>query len=398
MKRLRTLLASIRLPAISVLVALLVGAIVIMLSDLEVLGKIPQDPIGAIVLGAQRVYLAYTSLLMGAFGDPAKFGKALAAGGDPVLWAKAFRPITETLLASVPLMFVGLAVMVSFRTGVFNIGGEGQFMMGALGGTIAAVVLGSAGVPAPLAILGVVVAGAALGAAWAFIPGILKARVGASEVITTIMLNYIANLFIFFLLVNWDLIQREDHTQPISKALDKFVVIPKILPIEALRLHLGFVVALLLAAAVSWFLWRTTKGFELRAAGLNLPAARYAGMGAASSVVIAMLISGAIAGMGGAFEVVGTVKQLTTAISGGVGFTAIAIALVGGTRPSGVVATALVFGALRNGGALMGLNTGIPIDLLFFIQALVIMFIAAPSLTQRLIRAPFKRRVKEATA
>ena len=111
-----------------------------------------------------------------------------------------------------------------------------------------------------------------------------------------------------------------------------------------------------------------------------------------------MLISGAIAGMGGAFEVVGTVKQLTTAISGGVGFTAIAIALVGGTRPSGVVATALVFGALRNGGALMGLNTGIPIDLLFFIQALVIMFIAAPSLTQRLIRAPFKRRVKEATA
>ena len=260
------------------------------------------------------------------------------------------------------------------------------------------VVLGGAGVPAPLAILGVVVAGAALGAAWAFIPGILKARVGASEVITTIMLNYIANLFIFFLLVNWDLIQREDHTQPISKALDKFVVIPKILPIEALRLHLGFVVALLLAAAVSWFLWRTTKGFELRAAGLNLPAARYAGMGAASSVVIAMLISGAIAGMGGAFEVVGTVKQLTTAISGGVGFTAIAIALVGGTRPSGVVATALVFGALRNGGALMGLNTGIPIDLLFFIQALVIMFIAAPSLTQRLIRAPFKRRVKEATA
>ena len=141
MTRLRTLLATIRLPAISVLVALFVGAIVIMLSDLEVLGKIPQDPIGAIVLGAQRVYLAYTSLLMGAFGDPAKFGKALAAGGDPVLWAKAFRPITETLLASVPLMFVGLAVMVSFRTGVFNIGGEGQFMMGALGGTIAAVVL-----------------------------------------------------------------------------------------------------------------------------------------------------------------------------------------------------------------------------------------------------------------
>ncbi|RLT25209.1 MAG: ABC transporter permease [Chloroflexi bacterium] len=398
MTRLRKLLATIRLPAISVLVALLVGAIVIMLSDLEVLGKIPQDPLGAIVLGVQRVYLAYTSLLMGAFGDPAKFGKAIAAGGDAVLWAKAFRPITETLLASVPLMFVGLAVMVSFRTGVFNIGGEGQFMMGALGGTIAAIVLGGAGLPTPITILGVVALGALFGAAWAFIPGILKARVGASEVITTIMLNYIANLFIFFLLVNWELIQREDRTQPISKALDKFVVIPTILPIEALRLHLGFIVALLLAVVVSWFLWRTAKGFELRAAGLNLPAARYAGMGAASSVVIAMLISGAIAGIGGAFEVVGTVKQLTTAISGGVGFTAIAIALVGGTRPSGVVATSLVFGALRNGGALMGLNTGIPIDLLFFIQALVIMFIAAPSLTQRLIRSPFKRRVKEATA
>ncbi|MFO0221243.1 MAG: ABC transporter permease subunit [Chloroflexota bacterium] len=121
-------------------------------------------------------------------------------------------------------------------------------------------------------------------------------------------------------------------------------------------------------------------------------------MGASISIVAAMAISGALAGMGGAFEVTGTIKQFSTVVSGGVGFTAIAIALVGGTRPSGVVATALVFGALRNGGGLMGLETSIPIDLLFFIQALVIMFIAAPNLTARIIRLPFRRKSKEAVA
>jgi len=362
-----------------------------------VLAMIPSNPIGALGEGIGRVGAAYSALLRGAFGNPERIAEAIASG-DPAELARAARPITESLLKSIPLMFVGLGVSVAFRSGVFNIGGEGQFLMGGLGATTAAIVLGGAGLPAPLVIFGTVLAGAAFGAAWGFIPGFLKVRAGSSEVITTIMLNYIAALFVFFLLSNWTLIQREDGTQPISKALADYVVIPGILPIPELRLHLGFLVALAAAVAVSWFLFRTTRGFELRTAGLNLAAARYAGMGASSSIVAAMAISGALAGMGGAFEVTGTIKQFSTVVSGGVGFTAIAIALVGGTRPSGVVATALVFGALRNGGGLMGLETSIPIDLLFFIQALVIMFIAAPNLTARIIRLPFRRKSKEAVA
>ena len=147
-------------------VALLAGAVVIMLSDLEVLGTIAHDPIGGLGMGLGRVVGAYGSLLRGAFGDPAAFGKAAASGGNVALWAKALRPFTESVLASVPLMFVGLAVTIAFRTGIFNIGGEGQFMIGALGGSLAAIGLGSMGLPAPLPLIGVVVAGALAGAAW----------------------------------------------------------------------------------------------------------------------------------------------------------------------------------------------------------------------------------------
>jgi len=397
MRRLRSVLSAVRLPALSIFVALIVGGVVIMLSDLEVLAMIPSNPIGALGEGIGRVGAAYSALLRGAFGNPERIADAIASG-NTVEIARAVRPITESLLRSIPLIFVGLGVSVAFRSGVFNIGGEGQFLMGGLGATTTAIVLGGAGYPAPLVVLLTIVSGALLGAAWGFIPGFLKVRAGSSEVITTIMLNYIASLFIFFLLNNWEVIQREDRTQPISKNLVDFVTIPGILPIPELRLHLGFLVALAAAGVVSWFLFRTTRGFELRAAGLNLAAARYAGMGASSSIVAAMAISGALAGIGGAFEVTGTIKQFSTVVSGGVGFTAIAIALVGGTRPSGVVATALVFGALRNGGGLMGLETSIPIDLLFFIQALVIMFIAAPNLTARIIRMPFRRKAKEVTA
>jgi ABC-type uncharacterized transport system permease subunit len=394
MSHLTKVLSAVRLPALSIVVALIVGGFVIMLSDLEVLAMIPSNPIGALGEGISRVGAAYSALLRGAFGNPERIAEAIASGSTSEI-ARAFRPITESLLRSIPLIFVGLGVSVAFRSGVFNIGGEGQFLMGGLGATTAAIVLGGAGLPAPLVVVFTIAAGALLGAGWGFIPGFLKVRAGSSEVITTIMLNYIAGLFIFFLLNNWEVIQREDRTQPISKGLVEYVTIPGILPIPELRLHLGFLVALAAAGVVSWFLFRTTRGFELRAAGLNLAAARYAGMGASASIVAAMAISGALAGIGGAFEVAGTIKQFSTVVSGGVGFTAIAIALVGGTRPSGVVATALVFGALRNGGGLMGLETSIPIDLLFFIQALVIMFIAAPNLTARIIRMPFRRKVKE---
>jgi simple sugar transport system permease protein len=390
--RLKKFGAKIRVPALSISVALLVGALFIVFTDIEVLGGLLSDPIGALSLGIGRAATAYSALFRGAFGDPENIGKALASDGDIKLWARALRPIVESIVASVPLIFVGLGVSVAFRTGIFNIGGAGQYTMGAVGGTIAALTFGAGVTPAPVAILLVMVFGVIGGAAWAFIPGYLKARVGASEVITTIMLNFIAGQFVFFLVSNFEFIQKPPRIQPVSKELSQFVDLPGILPIAALRMDISIIIALLTAVAVSWFLFRSTRGFELRAAGLNLAAAKYAGIGAGTSIITAMLISGAISGLGGALVAVGTIKQLSPGIAGSVGFTAIAVALVGGTRPSGVVATALVFGLLQHGGSLMQVQTGIPIEMLLFIQALVIAFIAAPELTLGILKNPFRRR------
>jgi simple sugar transport system permease protein len=384
--------SKIRVPALSISVALLVGALFIIFTDIEVLGGLLSDPIGALSLGIGRAATAYSALFRGAFGDPDNIGKALASNGDIKLWARALRPLVESVVASVPLIFVGLGVSVAFRTGIFNIGGAGQYTMGAVGGTIAALVFGAGVTPAPIAILLVMIFGIIGGAAWAFLPGYLKARVGASEVITTIMLNFIAGQFVFFLVSNFEFIQKPPRIQPVSKELSQFVDLPGILPIAALRMDISIIIALLTAVAVSWFLFRSTRGFELRAAGLNLAAAKYAGIGAGTSIITAMLISGAISGLGGALVAVGTIKQLSPGIAGSVGFTAIAIALVGGTRPSGVVATALVFGLLQHGGSLMQVQTGIPIEMLLFIQALVIAFIAAPELTLGILKNPFRRR------
>ncbi|MBJ7482680.1 MAG: ABC transporter permease [Chloroflexi bacterium] len=384
--------SKIRIPALSISVALLVGALFIIFTDIEVLGGLLSDPIGALSLGVGRAATAYSALFRGAFGDPENIGKALASDGDTKLWARALRPIVESVVASVPLIFVGLGVSVAFRTGIFNIGGAGQYTMGAVGGTIAALLFGAGVTPAPIAILLVMIFGVIGGAAWAFIPGYLKARVGASEVITTIMLNFIAGQFVFFLVSNFEFIQKPPRNQPVSKELSQFVDLPGILPIAALRLDISIIIALLTAVAVSWFLFRSTRGFELRAAGLNLAAAKYAGIGAGTSIITAMLISGAISGLGGALVAVGAIKQLSPGIGGSVGFTAIAVALGGGTRPSGVVATALVFGLLQHGGSLMQVETSIPIEMLLFIQALVIAFIAAPELTLGILKNPFRRR------
>ncbi len=390
MSTMRKIGRELKLPALSMFVAFLVGGVFIFLTDVEMLRQVTSNPLGAVGAGLGRVGAAYGALLRGAFGDPATYSDALASGGDVRVWTRAVRPLVESVVASVPLIFVGLGVSVAFRTGIFNIGGAGQFAIGALGGTTAALLFGAGVTPVPVAIVMIMLFGIAGGALWAFIPGFLKARVGASEVITTIMLNSIASQLIFFVVMNSEFIQQEQRLQPVSKELSKYVDIPGILPIEALRLDIAFPIALLTAVAVSYFLFRSTKGFELRTAGLNLAAAKYAGIGASSSIITAMLISGGISGLGGALVVVGMAKQLAPGVEGSVGFTAIAIALVGRTRPSGVVATALVFGFLQQGGRLMQIETIIPIQMLLFVQALVIAFIAAPDLTMQILKNPFR--------
>jgi ABC-type uncharacterized transport system permease subunit len=396
MTRLRALLGKALVPTLAIVTAFIFGAVVIVLTDLENLSRLGTDPVGAILGALGGVARGYGAMLAGAFGDPARVVTAIGSG-SPRDIATAIRPITETLVAATPLIFTGLAVAISFRAGMFNIGVDGQLMIGALGATITTIALAGQ-VPAFVILFAALAMGMLFGGFWGFIPGFLKARTGAHEVITTIMLNYIAAQVVFFALRStW--LRAGGSTSPVSKNLTPIVDVPTLLPfLPNIRLDFGFVVALLVAVAVSWMLFRTTLGFELRASGFNMTAARYAGMSAGGSMMLAMALSGALAGLGGTFMVIGTVGQLSLDLSGGIGFTAIALALLASLRPSGVVLAALLFGALTTGGKLMGIQSGIPFDLLSFIMALVIMFVAAPGLIRSIWRVRVSKPAPEVAA
>jgi ABC-type uncharacterized transport system permease subunit len=386
MSTVKALLRQGLFPILAVVTALLFGAILIVLTDFENLSKIGTDPGAAIVGAVSGVIKGYGSMLTGAFGDPARIATAFQTGA-PADIATAIRPFTETLVSATPLIFAGLAIAISFRAGMFNIGGDGQLLIGALGATLTAFLLqGQA--PGFVILLAALAMGTLFGAFYGFIPGFLKARTGAHEVITTIMLNYVAAQILFFAL-RGPILRQPGSTAPVSKNMQAFVDVPLLINLPAIRLDLSFIVALVMAVAVSWLLFRTTKGFELRAAGFNMTAARYAGMSAGGSMMLAMALSGALLGLAGSFLVVGTVGQLSLDLSEKIGFNGIALALLAGLRPSRVVAAALLFGALSNGGKVMGIQAGVPFDLLFFIMALVIMFVAAPGL----IRAIWRIRV-----
>jgi len=381
------LLQKLLVPVLAVFTALVVGAFVIVLSDAALIALWTSDPLAALQQSIASVLDAYGALFTGALGSPQAYFDAFASGDIDQIIA-AFNPISESLLAATPLIFTGLAVALGFRAGLFNIGGEGQLYLGAMfAGFIGFSVLGLPWfIHLPLA----VAFGFVGGALWGFIPGILKARTGAHEVIVTIMLNYVA-----YRLLDWILrqpfYQRPDRSDPISPVVEPSAVIPPI--IDGLRLHWGFALALVAAAVVSWLLFRSTLGFEFRAVGLNPSAARYAGMSISRTLVLVMAISGGLAGLAGTTEILGVNKALTPGFSPGYGFDGIAVALLGGSSPLGVVLAAILFGVLRAGATPMQSATGIPIDLVVVIQALVIMFVAAP----RLIREIYRIRVPETT-
>jgi general nucleoside transport system permease protein len=357
-------------PILSLVTALVVGAIVIILSDPAFLEKVGSNPGAAIAAGLGSVGGAYGGLLSGALGNP----------------FRDIGPVTETLLRATPLMFAGLAVALGFRAGLFNIGAEGQIYIGGLFAT--AVGISFPDLPLLIHLPLAVLAGFVGGAVWGFIPGILKARTGAHEVITTIMLNYVSYSIVDLALrqVFFQLPGRDD---PISKSILPSATLPRLLPDE--RLHWGLILALIAAVAVWWLLFRSTRGFEFRAVGLNPSAARYAGMNISRTVVLTMMISGGLAGLAGASEIVGTNLRLTPNFSPNWGFDAIAIALLGASRPVGVVVSAILFGALRAGATPMQAQTGIPIDLVVVIQGLVILFIAAPALVREIYRIKIEK-------
>jgi simple sugar transport system permease protein len=373
------------LPALALLTAFIVGAFVIVLTDFDLLGLWASDPIAAIGASWSSVAATYGALLNGSIGDPGRLISAIVSlDGDAL--RSALVPLSETIVSATPLILTGLSVALAFRVGLFNIGAEGQLYVGSL----LAVTVGFSIVGAPWFIHLPLAIGAGFvgGALWGFIPGILKARTGAHEVIVTIMLNYVA-----YNLINWalrtELVQREGRSDAISKVVEPTAALVPI--VQGLRANWGIAIALGAAVAVWWIVFRSTKGFEWRAVGFNPRAARYAGMSISWSTVTSMVIAGGLAGLAGAVVILGGSRTLSPGFSPGYGFDGIVVALVGNTRPLGVVAAAFLFGALRAGATPMQAATGTPLDLVVIIQALVILFVAAPGLVRAIYRIRTER-------
>ena len=340
------------IPVLAVITALAVGAVIILLS-----GKNP--------------ILTYWGLFLGAFGS--------------------LDAISETFVWATPYIFAGLAVALAFRCGLFNIGVEGQIAIGAL----CSVFVGYAftGLPWIIHLPLALAAGILGGGVWGAIPGYLKARTGAHEVINTIMMNYIALYLSNYLLSG----PMKDHSP--GNAISQTAKIalsarlPRLFPsfelfgqpIE-LRVHWGTVLAFIMAVVVFWFLWKTVRGFEIRTVGANPNVAKYAGINVSRSIVLAMSLSGALAGMAGTVEVVGLNYYHTPSFAVGYGFDSIAIALLGKSHPFGIIPAALLFGAMRNGATAMQFQTGVSTDVISIIQALILIFVAADEIVRRLYR------------
>ena len=374
MQRTRDVLRRALLPALAVFTAFLLGAIVIVLTDFEHLRQIGTDPLAAIGGALAGVLDGYPALLTGAIGDPDRIAAALRSGTAKDV-AAALRPISETLVSATPFIFAGLGLAVSFRAGLFNLGVDGQFLIGGLGASITAMIVAGHLSP-PLALVAAVSGGTIAGGAYGFIPGFLKARTGAHEVITTLMLNGVAPNLAFLIVGMLEL----------SGSPAAIPSVPRLVDLPTIRVDFGFIVALAMAAVVSWLLFRTTRGFELRATGLNPNAARAAGIRPGRTMILAMSLSGGLVGLGSALFLLGPAAGMPGGPSNDMGYVAIALALLAGRRPGGVVVAALFYGALTTGAKNMVVVTGIPLALLLVIVAFAIMFVAAPELTRSIWR------------
>ncbi|HRN49865.1 MAG TPA: hypothetical protein PLC52_02010 [Anaerolineales bacterium] len=372
--------ASWLVTALAIVTGLVLGGLIVALTTEDMYRLWSVSPIEGLRAGWQAAWSAYSALFNGAIGNPTRIIEAFQ-GGDPAAIRTAINPFFESLNKSVPYIFAGLSVALGFRAGLFNIGAEGQLFMGAAAGVYVGFAV--TGLPAiihvPLALL----AGAAGGALWGFIPGLLKAKTGGHEVINTIMMNYIAFRLSDFLLRGP--LQRPDSFNPISPFILDSAKLPRFFD-SPIRFHLGFFIALGVAFLVWVLLFKTRWGFDLRTVGANPDAARYAGMNIVWVTVAAMSLAGGLAGLAGANEVLGINHNLAAAFSSGYGFDSIALALLGKSHPLGVVLSALLFGTLRNGAIQMQLSAGIPIDIISVMQAIILAFIAAPAIIRTIYR------------
>lgn len=326
MARERTL--TILVPIISVLLALVVGGIVI-----ACLGKNPIQ--------------GYALLFSGSLGTTQKFA--------------------SSLVSACPLIFTALAAAFAYRCGVFNLGGEGQFIMGAVSAIVFLLVTGIEGIAGTvLAIL----VGTVVGALWAALPGIMKITRGLNEMITSIMLNYVATLFMGFIYTN----AFRDGGNPQTPSVADSVMLAKI---PGFRIHTGVILAIVLSLVVAYVISKTSFGFKIRAVGLNPLASKVNGFNVKFLVVAAFIISGAIAGMGGAVELLGKQYRLMSGFGSGFGFDGVAIALIAKLNPLASLLVAIFFGALTTGASSMQVGIMVPTAIVEIIRALIIIFSVA---------------------
>jgi ABC-type uncharacterized transport system permease subunit len=366
--------------ALSFVTAIIVGGILIAITNQptrNALRHFSASPGKVFSTAWHAASAAYVALFEGAIVDPHTFGHGS-------IWHD-FNPISETLYTATPLILVGLSVGLAFRTGLFNIGGQGQLILGAMA---AGYVGFTWHLPPFIHLVVAIIAGVIAGAIWGGIAGWLKARSGAHEVITTIMMNYVA-LDLLDYALKTTAFRRPGSNQAISPIVHGTARLGKLLP-SPLRVNLGFLIALAAVAGVAWLLTRSRLGFTLRAVGASPTASRTAGMNVGRTYVIAMLIAGGLAGLAGCVQILGggTNYALTNAVDAGLGFDGITVALLGRAKPWPTVAAGLLFGALHAGSATMQSRTGTSIDLVTIVQALVVLFIAAPAF----VRAVFRLR------
>lgn len=344
---------------LAVLIAFVIGAILIAMSGASVTD-------------------AYYAMFRGAIVDP-----------EAPTFTRMIVPLTNSLFYSIPLIISGLGLAVGFRAGLFNIGGKGQIIMGAL----AAVWVGfSLQLPPVLHTLVALLAAMIAGGVYAGIAGVLKAKTGANEVIVTIMLNSIATLGLGYLLGQkaW---QAPGSNQPITPNVDPSAQLTRLLS-APFKLHAGIIVAIIALAAFWWLMERSTLGFKIRAVGANAAAARTAGISVERITAVTMVISGAFLGIAGANEALGTLGYVSRDVAGSIGFDAITVALLGRNKPLGTFGAGLLFGAFKAGGYLMQ-TKGVPIDMILILQSVIVLLIAAPALVRWLFRLPNARRVEE---
>ncbi len=367
---------TVLVPFLALLAGLFVGGVVMVFSDPETLrswASFFRNPLKALSDSWSLVYNAYFALFKGSLGSTGA--------------------LSETIVAATPLIFAGLAVALAFKAGLFNIGAEGQLLVGAMAASFVGFTFDSLPmvIHLPLAILG----GFIGGALWGFVPGFLKAKTGAHEVIVTIMLNYIAIRLVDYLL-STDTFRRTGRTDPISKTVPESARFPNLLSDEY-RVHAGIILALLVAWGVWWLVFRSTIGFRFRAVGANPNAALYAGMSVGGTYMLAMALGGGLAGLAGTAQLLGVQYSIFPGFSSGYGFDAIALALLGRTHPGGVVLAALLFGIMRAGSTSMQASTSIPVDIIVVIQALVILFMAAPALVREIFRIRASKQAEQDT-